>query len=57
MLMYKLQSTKDCGTWLVVRIFSAEDGHERNTDSFRTVVILQTWVRNQVSVCFGPPYG
>ena len=27
MLMYKLQSTEDSSTWLVVRIRSAEDGH------------------------------
>jgi len=27
MLMYKLQSTEDSRTWLVVRIRSAEDGH------------------------------
>jgi len=27
MLMYKLQSTEDSSTWLVVRIHSAEDGH------------------------------
>jgi len=25
--MYKLQSTEDSSTWLVVRIRSAEDGH------------------------------
>ena len=27
MLMYKLQSTEDSSTWLVVRTHSAEDGH------------------------------
>jgi len=27
MLMYKLQSTEDSSTWLVVRIRSAEDSH------------------------------
>jgi len=27
MLMYKLQSTEDSSTWLVVRIRSAENGH------------------------------
>ena len=39
MLMYKLQSTEDSSTWLVVRIRSAEDGHSSMFSCIFTVVL------------------
>ena len=43
-LMYKLQSTEDSSTWLVVRIRSAEDGHssiQQGAGNQRSYVVKQ----------------
>jgi len=42
MLMYKLQSTEDSSTWLVVRIRSAEDGHSSIQQGARNQRCSQT---------------